>query len=159
VTRPLAFVASCDQGHLAETQPWRAGHRNRAPGLTEPSRVGVLPAYGVFARHVKDLELANIHVSYAKPDLRSALMCVDVKGLDVDNFKGRGPRRQFRVRRRPNEPWHWQGNRLVLRREGEAPAEPRFSSGVRLALPRCHHVELPSLALVANVIRRLAADF
>jgi hypothetical protein len=57
------------------------------PGYPEPSRVGVLPAYGVFARHAKDLELANIHVSYAKPDLRSALMCVDVKGLDIDNFK------------------------------------------------------------------------
>ncbi len=54
----------------------------------EPGRLGVLPAYGVFARHVKDLELANIHVSYAKEDQRAALYCADVDGLDVDNFWG-----------------------------------------------------------------------
>jgi hypothetical protein len=46
-----------------------------------------MPAYGVFARHVKDLELANIHVSSDTDDLRPALSCVDVDGLDIDNFK------------------------------------------------------------------------
>jgi polygalacturonase len=53
----------------------------------EPSRVGVMPAYGVFARHVRGLELANIHVSFESEDLRPAIVCVDVDGLDVDNFK------------------------------------------------------------------------
>jgi Pectate lyase superfamily protein/Right handed beta helix region len=54
----------------------------------EPGRLGVLPAYGVFVRHAKNMELANIHVSYAKEDLRSALICQDVDGLDVDHFWG-----------------------------------------------------------------------
>jgi polygalacturonase len=53
----------------------------------EPSRVGTMPAYGVFARHVRDLELANIHVSFDSEDLRPAMVCVDVDGLEVDNFK------------------------------------------------------------------------
>jgi polygalacturonase len=30
----------------------------------EPGRIGIMPAYGLFARHVKDLELANITTSF-----------------------------------------------------------------------------------------------
>jgi hypothetical protein len=46
-----------------------------------------LPAYGVFARHVRDLELSNIHLSYLNEDLRPVMVCVDVDGLEIDNFK------------------------------------------------------------------------
>ncbi len=53
----------------------------------EPSRIGTMPAYGVFARHVKGLELANINVSFETNDFRPAMACVDVDGLEVDNFK------------------------------------------------------------------------
>ena len=53
----------------------------------EPSRVGVMPAYGVFARHVRDLELANIRLSFESEDLRPAIVCDDVDGLEIDNFK------------------------------------------------------------------------
>jgi hypothetical protein len=53
----------------------------------EPGRIGTLPAYGVFARHVKGLELANINVSFETNDFRPAMACVDVDGLEVDNFK------------------------------------------------------------------------
>lgn len=53
----------------------------------EPGKLGVMPAYGLFARHVRDLELANIHTSFDKDDLRPAIECVDVDGLDIDNFK------------------------------------------------------------------------
>ncbi|HEY3762488.1 MAG TPA: glycoside hydrolase family 28 protein [Verrucomicrobiae bacterium] len=53
----------------------------------EPSRLGILPAYGVFARHVKDLELANISTSFKTNDLRSAMICSDVNGLQIDNFR------------------------------------------------------------------------
>ncbi len=56
-------------------------------GYPEPRTLGTLPAYGVYARHVKGLELANITTSFAKQDLRPALVCSDVDGLDVDNFK------------------------------------------------------------------------
>jgi len=54
-------------------------------GYPEPR--GNMPAYGVFARHVRGLELANINVSFEKEDLRPAMVCIDVDGLEVDNFK------------------------------------------------------------------------
>jgi polygalacturonase len=53
----------------------------------EPSRVGIMPSYGVFARHVKGLELANITLSFDQEDLRPPLACVDIDGLEIDNFK------------------------------------------------------------------------
>ena len=56
-------------------------------GYPEPGRIGVMPAYGLFARHVHDLELANIRFSFEQEDLRPAMACVDVKGLEIDNFK------------------------------------------------------------------------
>ena len=56
-------------------------------GYPSPTRIGVLPAYGVFARHVRDLELSNIHLSYLNEDLRPVMVCVDVDGLEIDNFK------------------------------------------------------------------------
>jgi hypothetical protein len=46
-----------------------------------------MPAYGLFARHAKDLELANINFSFLKDDFRPAIECVDVDGLEIDNFK------------------------------------------------------------------------
>ena len=58
-----------------------------ADGYPEPSKIGTLPAYGIFARHVKDLELANIHLSFSKTDLRPAMMFTDVDGLEIDNVK------------------------------------------------------------------------
>ena len=58
-----------------------------ASGYPDPGKLGVMPAYGIFARHVKDLELANLTVSFAKNDLRPAAQFVDVDGLDIDGFK------------------------------------------------------------------------
>jgi len=56
-------------------------------GYPEPRAKSVMPAYGLFARHVKDLELANINFSFLKDDYRPAIECVDVNGLEIDNFK------------------------------------------------------------------------
>ena len=56
-------------------------------GYPEPDKIGILPAYGIFARHVKDLELANITVNFITNDLRSAASFADIQGLEVDNFK------------------------------------------------------------------------
>ena len=56
-------------------------------GYPEPGKIGVMPAYGVFARHVRGLELANINVGFDTEDLRPAMVCSDVDGLEVDNFK------------------------------------------------------------------------
>ncbi|MGN6627479.1 MAG: rhamnogalacturonidase [Tepidisphaeraceae bacterium] len=52
----------------------------------------VMPAYGLFARHVKGLELADINLGFEKDEFRPAIQCVDVDGLDIDNFKAQlGP--------------------------------------------------------------------
>ena len=56
-------------------------------GYPEPRRLGVMPAYGIFARHVKDLELANINVNFTTNDLRPAAAFADVQGLEIDNFR------------------------------------------------------------------------
>jgi len=56
-------------------------------GYPEPGKTGITPAYGIFARHVRDLELANIRFTYAKEELRPALVCVDADDLEIDNFK------------------------------------------------------------------------
>ena len=52
-----------------------------------PEPHGVMPGYGVFARHVRGLELANINLSFENDDKRPAMVCTDVDGLEVDNFK------------------------------------------------------------------------
>ena len=56
-------------------------------GYPEPGRIGTLPAYGIYARHVKDLELANIHLNFSKEELRPAAGFADVQGLEIDNLK------------------------------------------------------------------------
>lgn len=56
-------------------------------GYPEPRRLGTLPAYGIYARHVRELEIANVRVSFEKVDLRPALACEDVEGLEIDGFK------------------------------------------------------------------------
>jgi len=56
-------------------------------GYPEPHNLGIMPAYGVFARHVRDLELANINLSFATNDFRPAMACSDVDRLEVDNFQ------------------------------------------------------------------------
>ena len=71
----------------------RIGRRNLARKLSRTQPRRLMPAYGVFARHVKDLELANINVSFETDDFRPAIECSDVKGLEIDNFKAQLARR------------------------------------------------------------------
>jgi polygalacturonase len=56
-------------------------------GYPEPGKIGTLPAYGIFARHVKDLALANITVNFTTNDLRPGAAFADIDGLEIDNFK------------------------------------------------------------------------
>jgi len=58
-------------------------------GYPEPSRIGVMPAYGLFARHVRDLELANLRFEFEQTDLRPSIMCVDVDDLRIENLRAR----------------------------------------------------------------------
>jgi polygalacturonase len=56
-------------------------------GYPEPYKIGTLPAYGIFARHVKNLELANITTRFETADQRPAAMFSDIQGLEIDNLK------------------------------------------------------------------------
>jgi len=56
-------------------------------GYPEPSQVGTTPSYGVFARHVQNLELANVTVGFDKTDMRSPMICDDVDTLQINNFQ------------------------------------------------------------------------
>jgi polygalacturonase len=56
-------------------------------GYPEPKKLGTLPAYGVYARHARNLELAGITTSFEKSDARPAIIASDVNGLEIDGFK------------------------------------------------------------------------
>ena len=80
----LEFKGGGTSADAARNPPEFSNVRERYP---EPNRVGVMPAYGVFARHVRNLELADISVSFVTNDFRPAAMFSDVQGLGIDNFK------------------------------------------------------------------------
>lgn len=53
----------------------------------EPSMFGKIPAYGFFIRHVQNIELIDVEVSYAQEDLRPAFVLNDVGGADFFHVK------------------------------------------------------------------------
>ena len=48
----------------------------------EPTMFGDLPATGLFARHVRNLELSNVEIATASPDPRPAFSLMEVDGAD-----------------------------------------------------------------------------
>jgi len=64
-----------------------ASPKELGTGYPEPSGLGTLPAYGIFARHVRGLELANIHLNFQAQDARPSAIFVDVRDLELDHFK------------------------------------------------------------------------
>jgi len=59
----------------------------RENAYPEPSMFGKIPAYGFFIRHVKNIDLNNVEVSYMKEDLRPAFSLIDVKGAEFKNVR------------------------------------------------------------------------
>jgi len=59
--------------------------RELGAGYPEPR--GTMPAYGLFARHLRGLELASLNFSVDSEDLRPALAGEDLDGVEIDNFK------------------------------------------------------------------------
>jgi polygalacturonase len=53
----------------------------------EPQKFGVLPSYGFFIRHAKNIELNNVQVSYMGKETRPAFILDDVKGIELRNVK------------------------------------------------------------------------
>jgi hypothetical protein len=48
---------------------------------------GVLPAYGLYARHARNITLDNVRFELAKKDFRPAVVCDDVQDLELSGFK------------------------------------------------------------------------
>lgn len=75
----LAGGGTAEQGH--ERLP------EKEDVYPEINRFGPrLPAYGVFARHVKGLKINNFLVKLDSPDARPALVCEDADGLSCANW-------------------------------------------------------------------------
>lgn len=70
------------------------GRRRDVPELerTYPASYmfGVLPAYGLYARHVRGLSLHDVRFDLAAPDLRPAVVCDDVADLELNGFSAAG---------------------------------------------------------------------
>lgn len=48
-----------------------------------------VPAYGLIARHVKNLQIDNLAVDFEKEDRRPPLICIDIDGLEINKFKAK----------------------------------------------------------------------
>ncbi len=49
---------------------------------------GVLPAFGMYARHVHDLALRGVRFDLAAPDMRPAIFCDDANVVELTGFRG-----------------------------------------------------------------------
>ncbi len=55
----------------------------------ESTMFGVLPAYGFFCRHVKGLTFRDVNLTFVEPDYRPALICDDVRNLNLNGFNSK----------------------------------------------------------------------
>ena len=72
-------------------------HDNSYP---EPSMFGVLPAYGLFARHVRNLSVDHLAVGFVRDDQRPAILLSDVAGAAFAHLRAQHAAGQpvFRLR-------------------------------------------------------------
>lgn len=49
----------------------------------EPSRWGIMPSYGFFVRHVKNLKMHDVQMSFMSEEPRPAFILDDVKGAII----------------------------------------------------------------------------
>ena len=54
-------------------------------GYPEPQKFGIIPAYGFFIRHVKNIELNNVNLYLLGNETRPAMILNDVKGIKLRN--------------------------------------------------------------------------
>ena len=52
----------------------------------ECTMFGVLPAYGLYCRHVAGLKMSNVQLRFAAADLRPAVVCDDVQRVAIDGL-------------------------------------------------------------------------
>lgn len=69
-------------------------------GYPEPSMFGLLPAYGLFARHVEHLDLEGIRITSEQPDERAPLVLIDVADVSLSRVdtQARGDGKRLEAR-------------------------------------------------------------
>jgi parallel beta helix pectate lyase-like protein len=53
----------------------------------EPSMFGILPAYGIYARHAKNLVFRDVELGFVKADTRPVVVLDDVAGAEFDHIR------------------------------------------------------------------------
>jgi len=105
-------------------------------GTREQARMGVkspgvdarpLPAWGFYARNVKNLSFENVRLSCAKEDLRPVVVCDGVERLTLDSFKFRRPAGAADL--------------LILDNVGQVQVQ---EADVSIVQPRCRQMRLAS---------------
>lgn len=72
----------------ASAEDARAEVEEKLDSYPEINRFGkTLPAYGMFARHVKGLTLNNVKFTLDAPDLRPAIVCNDAEGVKLTDLQ------------------------------------------------------------------------
>ncbi len=72
-----------------ETSSWVDDPYNvpeMAEQYPEPTNFGILPSYGIYARHIENLTLENVSLSYMVADERHAIVLDDAHGVTFKNF-------------------------------------------------------------------------
>jgi hypothetical protein len=91
------FQRGADAG-TGPRQPYDVPERPAA--YPEPSMFGVLPAYGLYARHVRGLRVRDVQFTVEAPDGRAAVVLQDVAGAVFERFEAaRSPKQPLFVLR------------------------------------------------------------
>ncbi|MES2332174.1 MAG: glycoside hydrolase family 28 protein [Bacteroidota bacterium] len=53
----------------------------------EPEKMGIMPAYGFFIRHAKNIKMDNVEVSYLGKEIRPAFMIDDAKNISLSRIQ------------------------------------------------------------------------
>ena len=76
-------------GGVPKRQPYEVPEREKE--YPEPSMFGLLPAYGLYIRHAKGVDVRNLSVSYAKEDSRPAFVVENAQDVRFDDVKWQKP--------------------------------------------------------------------
>jgi polygalacturonase len=69
------------QGGIPPREPFATPEREKE--YPEPSMFGLMPAYGFFVRHAKNIGLDHVTIGFAKEDTRPAFVLEDVDGIEL----------------------------------------------------------------------------
>lgn len=85
-------------GGTASQMRW--DYREQGTNYPEPKFAGSTPAYGIFARHVRNLVVDNITLTTLRPEGRPFVVLDDVQGAHFSNlyYPGKDPDNDFKTR-------------------------------------------------------------